>query len=110
MQVLCGSRIIWSDIHLANKPWTRLRGLLGRASLEKDEGLLIVPCNQVHMFFMKFALDLIFMDRQNQVVHLVTLKPGQISPLVHDAYSVLEVGAGSASEKQISIGDQLTII
>ncbi len=99
--------MIWENVRVADNPWKRLRGLLGRSSLGPSEGLVIKPCQQVHCFFMKFAIDVIFLDRQNAVIVIHTLKPNQVSPLVHLAVSVLEVSAGSAAANGIKIGDRL---
>ena len=99
--------MVWENVRIANTPWSRLRGLLGRKSIEPAEGLLIKPCQQVHCFFMKFAIDVIFLDRNDRVILVNTLAPGQISPLVRSAASLLEVQAGSAAAWHIAVGDQL---
>ncbi len=84
---------------LADSFWTRLRGLMGSNGLPSGEGLLIRPCNSIHMFFMKFAVDAVFMDREYRIVKLVSdLKPGQVVGTVHGAWQVLEVTAGDLPE------------
>jgi len=93
--------IIWDNIKMADKPWTRLRGLLGRKGLEPGEGLLLTPCNQVHGFFMKFPIDLVFLDRQGRVILTDRLDPWQISPLVRKAHAVLEVATGSIDHRVV---------
>jgi len=58
---------------------TRVRGLLGRTHLPDDEGLLIAPCPSIHMFRMKFALDVIFLSRDHTVVDWIeNIAPGKL--------------------------------
>ena len=109
MIVFFRGKMVWDNVKVADNPWRRLRGLLGRKALHPAEGLLIKPCQQVHCFFMKFAIDVIFLDRQNTVVAIHTLSPNQVSPLVREAVSVLEVTAGSAFEHGIKLKDGLDI-
>lgn len=85
----------------------RTRGLLGRAQLKKNEGLLLDPCNSIHMFFMRFPLDVIFIDRQGCIVKLVTsLSPWRMSSC-RKGSAVLEVSVGLIAEAGLQIGDQL---
>src|SRR5271168_3196987 len=78
---------------------SRGRGLLGRASMDPDEGLWIVlggglsiiPCPTIHTFFMKFAIDVLFLDKRLKVVRILeNMKPWRLSPWVYSAHSVLE--------------------
>jgi hypothetical protein len=69
---------------------------MGRASLPAGEGLWIEPCNSIHMFFMRFAIDAVFLDRDNRVKRVVRdLKPWRVSPIVFGARTVVELPAGS---------------
>ncbi|MEO6908296.1 MAG: DUF192 domain-containing protein, partial [Abditibacteriaceae bacterium] len=61
------NQILCQHCSVANNPLTRMKGLLGRETLADDEGLLIVPCSSIHMWGMKFALDVIFLTRENVV-------------------------------------------
>jgi uncharacterized membrane protein (UPF0127 family) len=63
MVVSVNGQPILSRVKLANSFGTRLIGLLDRVSLEGGEGLLLTPCNSVHTMFMRFSLDLVFMDQ-----------------------------------------------
>lgn len=58
-------------IKTAKTFWQRTRGLIGAKTLEPDEGLLIDRCNCIHTFFMSFAIDATFLDKNNQVVKIV---------------------------------------
>ena len=86
---------------------TRAKGLLGRDGLGPGEGMWIVPCAMVHMFFMRFAIDVVFLDRALRVRRVsVGLKPWRLSAWVPSAHSVLELGSGSTAGK-LAVGDEL---
>ena len=96
-----------ASIDRADSSKTRSKGLLGRDSLPEGEGLWIVPCEAIHMFFMRFAIDAVYLDKQKRVVKVVSnLKPWRISGSIK-AHSVLEVPAGTAELTQTQAGDQL---
>src|SRR6185437_5884127 len=59
--------VLATSLTLADTPQTRDRGLLGRDGLAPGEGLWIIPCQAIHMFFMRFSIDLIYIDRQKRV-------------------------------------------
>jgi uncharacterized protein len=75
---------------------SRFMGLMGKPSLPIGQGLLIKPCNSIHMFFMKFSIDAIFLSRDNRVVRIFrNVKPGQVIGTVKDAWQVVEITEGS---------------
>jgi uncharacterized membrane protein (UPF0127 family) len=93
---------------VAETPGSRRRGLLGSFSLPDGEGLLIMPCRQVHTFGMKYPLDVVFVDESwtvSRVVH--RLKPGRMSPFVFYSRAALELPAGKAEETGTIKGDLL---
>jgi uncharacterized membrane protein (UPF0127 family) len=76
--------------------WSRFMGLMGKPGLPSGEGLLIRPCNSIHMFFMRFSIDALFLDRDYSIVKLVrNLTPGAIVGTVPGACQVLEIASGS---------------
>lgn len=88
----------------------RLRGLMFRRQPLDQEGVWIIPCRSIHMFFMYFAIDVIFLDKHNRIVKLAeNLAPGSILPPVSSAYSVLEIPAGTVQRFGFEIGDQIEI-
>jgi len=102
--------VIASKGALADTFLSRMTGLLNRKILHPDEALIITHCNSIHMFFMKFAIDAIFVSKDNIVVGLVEkIKPFRLSPIFFKASYVIEVPAGTISEKKVSIGDQISI-
>lgn len=94
-------------IETADKGPRRRKGLLGRDSLEPGEGLWIVPCEAVHTFAMRFAIDLVYLDRKRRVLKVRhRVPPSRISGCLR-AHSVLELPAGAAEQAQVAPGDQL---
>ena len=93
------------QIEMADSFFKRFKGLMFRKDPIKDEGLWIVPCNAVHMFFMKFPIDIVLLNKQNEVVALHhDLKPWRMTKPVKAAYSTLELPAGSIEKLGICIG------
>ena len=88
---------------------TRARGLLGRKSLPVDAGLLIQPCTSVHTFFMRFTIDVLYLDRNDRVVKAVTLKPFRLSMGGKGTKRTLEMAQGSIARASIQRGVQLQI-
>ena len=95
---------------LADTPQTRDRGLLGRDGLAPGEGLWIIPCQAIHMFFMRFSIDLIYIDRQKRVRKVKSnIAPWRISTCF-TAHSVLELPVGIVRETGTRRGDLLEIL
>jgi uncharacterized membrane protein (UPF0127 family) len=101
--------VLASRLALADSPKTREKGLLGRDSLPSGEGLWIIPCQAIHMFFMRFAIDLVYIDRKKRVRKVRSnVAPWRIS-VCFSAHSVLELPAGVVRETQTRQGDVLQI-
>jgi uncharacterized membrane protein (UPF0127 family) len=83
---------------------SRVKGLLGRDSLPVDTGLLLKPCKQVHTCFMKFTIDVVFIDKHNKIIHLETLKPFKISKYVWKAKAVVEFAEGAIERNRLVKG------
>lgn len=106
-----GEEIIGNRIKVAPTFFSRLRGLLFRKSLQEGEGLLLIPCRQVHTFFMSFSLDLLFLNGKGDILELLPeISPGKWSPLIKEGYQVLELPAGTIRLKNLKKGNSLEII
>ena len=93
--------------HLAFDPWSRMRGLLGRASLDPGEGMLFRPTGSIHMFFMRFTIDAVFCDRDLVVIDVVpSLRPWRMASR-RSAKVVIELAEGAAAG--VRPGDRLTL-
>ncbi len=98
---------IGRDVLLANSSEERRTGLLKQDSLAQGTGLWINPCEGIHTFFMRFAIDVIFLDKQNRVRKIrPALRPWRLSACI-TAKSVLELPAGTAQQTGTEVGDQL---
>ena len=96
-----------TKVERADTAASRSKGLLGRESLAADEALWIVPCPMIHTFFMKFPIDVLFLDADLQVRRVIEdLKPWRLSPWVLSARSVLEL-KGGALKGAVRVGDRL---
>jgi len=101
--------LISDRIEVARRFYSRLRGLLGRKSLDEGEGLLLSPCSSIHCFGMRFPIDAIFMDGQYKVVAIKpNMKPGSMASHRQARY-VLELKAGQAARHKIEIGEHLHV-
>lgn len=97
-----------AHVRRADRPWSRLLGLLGRAGLARDEGLLLTPCTSIHTFFMRFAIDVLYLDRNHVVMKAVqTLRPFRLSACLRGGHSVLELPVGVIEASGTQAGDQL---
>ena len=100
--------ILASRCYSANSFFSRLKGLMGEKSLPEGTGLIITPCNSIHMFFMKFPLDAVFIDKNSRVIHIIeNLRPWKVSRLIVKARSVIELPQGTVSRTGTSLGDVL---
>ena len=94
---------------LADDGRSRRKGLLGRDGLDKGEGLWIIPCEAVHTFWMRFAIDLIYLDREYRVLKIRSaVPPWRLSACLR-AHSVIELAPGTINEKQVRRGDRLAM-
>ena len=91
------------------------RGLLGRDRLEPGTGMLFengrfTPMMWMHMFFMRFAIDIVFLDRRGKVAKVNrNLKPWRVSSMVFGARVALELAAGAADASATEAGDQIRL-
>jgi uncharacterized membrane protein (UPF0127 family) len=87
-----------------------MTGLLGRDGLLEGEGLVIDPCNSIHTFFMRFSIDVLFVDAQGVVVRKIdALKPWRLTWIYFRARKVIELPAGVIQKSGTQAGDQLSI-
>ncbi len=91
--------------------FARFKGLQLKRDLPNGCGLLITPCNSIHMFFMRFPIDAVFIDLNQTVLYIEEgLKPWKISKVVKKSRGVLELPAGTASSTGTKPGDRLEFI
>jgi len=99
--------VLGDSIDIADTSATRKKGLLKHRGLDAGHGLWIVPCESVHTFFMKFTIDVIYVDRKHRVRKVVPrLAPWKMS-ICLPAHSVIELPAGTIEQTSTQKGDQL---
>ncbi len=99
--------VISERCRLATTPFARSKGLLGRSSLEPGEGMLFRPAGSIHMFFMRFAIDTVFCDRELVVLEVVRdLRPWRVAGH-KGAKVVIELPVGAADA--VRPGDRLVL-
>lgn len=98
------------QIEVADSFCTRLRGLMGRKSLAEGQGLLIAPCSSIHMCFMRFAIDAVYIDREYRGLKVVKgLRPWIGLSICWKAWAVIELPADTSLLNGINIGNQLNL-
>jgi len=103
-------RIVIPHVEVAADLWRQTIGLMGRKEMVPDGGLFIPHCNAIHTAFLRFPIDVLFLDREMKVVRLITeLAPWRVIGFVRGAKSVVELPAGTLSRKRIVVGQQFTL-
>jgi uncharacterized membrane protein (UPF0127 family) len=93
---------------LADNMWTRFWGLMGRRELLAGNGLVLQPGGGIHMWFMHIPLDVIHVDKQNRVTHVLrSIKPWRFGPLFVGSKWAIELPVGAADQTQI--GDEIAV-
>jgi uncharacterized membrane protein (UPF0127 family) len=101
--------VVCERCEIPKSSFARMRGLLGRSALEPGSGMLIDAAPSVHMFFMRFPIDVVFLDRDWMVVRVVhALKPWRVAG-ARRAVAALELPAGAAAEAGLQEGDVLVL-
>ena len=102
-----------TKICIADSLWTRFMGLMGKTSEQITEmgGLLIKPCSQIHMFFMKTPIDVVYLDCRNEIVKIDYEVPTwKCCRKVKGSVSVLELPKGAAMQLGLKEYDQLEVL
>jgi len=87
-----------------------MKGLLGRRELREGESLLIKPCKSIHTIGMRFPIDVVFLDKKNNVIIVRTsLPPNRMTGIYLNAASVLELAAGTLAATDTGVGDRIAI-
>lgn len=87
--------VLLESLDVADSFWGRLRGLMGVEGLRSSEGLALIPCNSIHSFFMRFPIDVLFLDAQGRVLRCHgAMKPWRTGTFVPGARMVIEASSG----------------
>jgi len=110
MQILNATRgtTLATEASRATGVFERMKGLLGRASLAEGEALQIDPCNSIHTFFMRFPIDVLFVDKEGLVLRAFSaIRPWRLTRVYFQAKSVIELPAGTLEKTQTFEGDRI---
>jgi uncharacterized protein len=99
--------VVCEECLVAATPFARLRGLLGRKSLPSGEGILLRPAASIHTFFMRFAIDVVFLDEELRVVGITADMGPWRAAGKRGAKAVLELPAGECARRGLEVGDQI---
>lgn len=96
------------EVIIADSFFTRFAGLMFRKKLPSATGLLLAPCNSVHMCCMRFAIDVVYLDKKYKIIKVVkNLKPWLGLSMCGNAWAVLEMTAGEAERCGLEEGREL---
>lgn len=107
---LSKNTLLADKAEFANTFFRRLIGLLNQRSLEKGEGLILSPSTCIHSFFMRFTIDVIFLDKIGKVVGVLSsFKPFRFTPVYFGASLVIELPEFTISSTHTQPGDKITL-
>ena len=96
------------QLEIADSFFARLKGLMGRKKLPQGQGLLILPCNSIHMLFMRFSIDAVYVDKNFVVKKIVrNLRPWLGISICPGAHAVIELNAGDAENFSLEVGSKI---
>ena len=103
------SQTISRTVEVAASRRSRRRGLLGRTGMDRSEALILAPCFAIHTAFMRFAIDVVFVDSRGRVLKIVRGLPPWRMAVAPRAHAVIELAAGSLSSRALKVGDAVDL-
>ena len=105
LKAYINNNLVLNNVVRADTFSGRLKGLLGKDSLNSGEGLLLINCSSIHCFFMKFTIDAVYLTEDMVVLHKETLKPWEMGKIIKNTRNILEMQEGES--KNIEVGDTI---
>ncbi|HEY6378355.1 MAG TPA: DUF192 domain-containing protein [Candidatus Dormibacteraeota bacterium] len=103
--------VVAEHVETASTLWSRFWGLMGRRALPAGHGLAITPCSSIHMFFMRFPVDVAFVAGDGTVKRVYHgLRPWRVSRIVRGARTALELPAGTLAAAGVEAGATLQLV
>ncbi len=100
--------ILAENVIMADTMFKRMKGLLGYKEIKKGYALILNPCNSIHTFFMKFSIDVVFLNKNNQVVKIIqSIKPFRMTGVYLNSKITIELSPGTIESSQTQKGDIL---
>ncbi|MCL7746734.1 DUF192 domain-containing protein [Halalkalibacter alkaliphilus] len=110
MKIVSDNKVVYTPIEIIKYETflRRFKGLMFRRKPIAKEGIFLFPCNSIHMFFMFFPIDVVFLNEQKQIVYLKeSVKPWTVIFPIKKAVSVLELPANTISNYSLEVGDTI---
>jgi hypothetical protein len=108
---LRNNAVLADKAEIADSFLKRLIGLLNRESLKKGEALILTPSNCIHSLFMRFTIDVIFLDKPGKVIGLLpSFKPFRLSPIYFNSNLAIELPKSTIQLTQTLLGDIIKIV
>jgi uncharacterized protein len=101
--------ILAVEIEPAFDSKSRNRGLLGRAGMDDGSALILAPCSSIHTFFMRFAIDVLFVKKDGRVVKTYSGLPAWRIAFALGAFAAIELPAGAAAASDTRSGDTVVL-
>jgi len=97
------------EVEIAETFLSRLRGLMGRSRLPEGRGLLLAPCSSIHMLFMRFSIDVIYIDKEFCIKKIARNVPAWLGmSFCFGAWAALEMASGEADRLKLAVGQKFT--
>lgn len=105
------NRVLAERAVYAGTFWSRLAGWMAKPQVLPGEALILSPCRGVHTFWMRFPIDVLFLDANGSVVYtLESVRPFRVSPVVRPARTVIELPPGTIGRTSTAVGDRIRVI
>ncbi|WP_231514898.1 DUF192 domain-containing protein [Oceanobacillus salinisoli] len=102
--------IIAVNVKEAYSFFSRFKGLMLKKSMPENSGLHIMPCSSIHTFFMKFSIDILYLNQNNEIVGMEEgLDPGKIGKRIDNTKSVIELPAGTIKRTSVAVGQKIAL-
>ncbi|MCL6638094.1 MAG: DUF192 domain-containing protein [Firmicutes bacterium] len=107
---LANGSVLADRVAVADSFAKRLKGLIGRRAINRGEALILYPCKSVHTCFLNFPIDVLFIDREALVLHILeSMRPYRLSPVISLSYMVVELPAGCVAATGTEAGHRLKL-
>lgn len=102
---------IAKEVKQAHRFWPRFKGLMFTNSMPAGRALHLAPCSSIHTFFMKYEIDVLYINKENEIVGIEErLKPGRLGSRFSGASSVIEFPAGAINHLTASVGHTVAFV
>lgn len=103
--------VLADNVEVASNFKKRFKGLIGASTLNQGEALILFPCNCIHTFFMRFPIDVLFINKESAILYAFeNMKPFRFSPIIRTSYMVVELPAGRLSSTGTATGNHLQLV